>query len=109
MKNAVLDAYLRKLGFRENILGTPMIREAVALWRPGARITKDIYPAVAKRCGSTASRVERAMRHAIETAWDRADLDTIGELFGGTIDPGRGKPCNAEFIAMIAKVVEDAD
>ena len=109
MKNAVLDAYLRKLGFRENILGTNMIREAVALWRPGALMTKEIYPVVAKQCGSTASRVERAMRHAIETAWDRADVDTIEEIFGGTIDPGRGKPSNAEFISMIAKVVEDAD
>lgn len=109
MKNKVLDANLLKLGFRENLLGTSMIRQAVLLWRPGCRITKDIYPEVAKQCGSTASRVERAMRHAIETSMDRADPEAIEAIFGGTIDPERGKPCNAEFIARMAKVVEDAD
>lgn len=109
MKNVVLDTYLRKLGFRENIAGTPMIREAVAEWRPGCRITKDIYPVVARRCGSTPSRVERAMRHAIESSLSRCDQELIEDIFGGTIDPGKGKPCNGEFIAMMAKVVEDAD
>lgn len=109
MKSAILDTYLKKMGFRENITGTHMIRVAVQMWQPGCRMTKDIYPAVARVCGSTPSRVERAMRHAIESSVERCEPDVIEEIFGGTIDPERGKPCNGEFIAMMAKVVEDAD
>lgn len=109
MKSALLDVYLKKLGFRENLTGTHMIRRAVPLWRPGCRITKDIYPEVAKQCGSTASRVERGIRHAIETSFDRADPDYLAEVFGGTIDPGRGKPCNAEFIAMMARACREEE
>lgn len=104
MDNKVLDAYLLKLGVRENLVGTHMIRKAVRYWQPGCMITKDIYPVVAVLCGSTSSRVERAMRHAIETSFERADPDTLAEVFGSTIHPNRGKPCNAEFIAMLAKV-----
>lgn len=65
-------------------------------------VTKVLYPAIAKKNGTTASRVERAIRHAIEVAWDRGDVDILNSYFGYTIHNLRGKPTNSEFIAMIA-------
>ena len=65
-------------------------------------VTKVLYPAVAKKYQTTTSRVERAIRHAIEVAWDRGDVDTLNSYFGYTIQNSRGKPTNSEFIAMIA-------
>lgn len=65
-------------------------------------ITKVLYPTVAKQYGTTSSRVERAIRHAIEVAWDRGDLDVLNSFFGYTVQNSRGKPTNSEFIAMIA-------
>ena len=65
-------------------------------------ITKALYPQAAKAVGTTPSRVERAIRHAIEVAWDRGDVDVLNSYFGYTIQNSRGKPTNSEFIAMIA-------
>ena len=65
-------------------------------------ITKVLYPQVAKNFGTTPSRVERAIRHAIEVAWDRGDLDTLQRFFGYTVSNTKGKPTNSEFIALIA-------
>lgn len=65
-------------------------------------VTKRLYPEIAKRNATTASRVERAIRHAIEVAWDRGDVDTLNSYFGYTIHNLRGKPTNSEFIAMIS-------
>lgn len=65
-------------------------------------VTKVLYPTVAKKHQTTASRVERAIRHAIEVAWSRGKLDTLDELFGYTVSNGKGKPTNSEFIALIA-------
>ncbi len=65
-------------------------------------VTKILYPAIAKKHQTTASRVERAIRHAIEVAWSRGHLETLNELFGYTVSTGRGKPTNSEFIALIA-------
>ena len=65
-------------------------------------VTKVLYPSVAKKYDTTTSRVERAIRHAIEVAWDRGDIDTLNAYFGYTIQNNRGKPTNSEFIAMIA-------
>ena len=65
-------------------------------------VTKVLYPSVAKQYDTTTSRVERAIRHAIEVAWDRGDLDTLNSFFGYTVQNSRGKPTNSEFIAMIA-------
>ena len=65
-------------------------------------VTKILYPTVAKQYGTTSSRVERAIRHAIEVAWDRGDLDILNAFFGYTVQNSRGKPTNSEFIAMIA-------
>ena len=65
-------------------------------------ITKILYPGIAKKFDMTPSRVERAIRHAIEVAWNRGKMDTIDELFGYTVSTGKGKPTNSEFIALIA-------
>jgi two-component system response regulator (stage 0 sporulation protein A) len=65
-------------------------------------VTKVLYPTVAKKHSTTASRVERAIRHAIEVAWDRGDVEVLNSFFGYTIQNERGKPTNSEFIAMIA-------
>ncbi|MDD3746476.1 MAG: sporulation initiation factor Spo0A C-terminal domain-containing protein, partial [Anaerostipes sp.] len=65
-------------------------------------ITKQLYPTIANRFHTTSSRVERAIRHAIEVAWGRGKMDTIDDLFGYTIHAGKGKPTNSEFIALIA-------
>lgn len=65
-------------------------------------ITKELYPSIAKKCNTTPSRVERAIRHAIEVAWSRGKVDAINSLFGYTINNNKGKPTNSEFIALIA-------
>ena len=65
-------------------------------------VTKSLYPAVAKMYSSTPSRVERAIRHAIETAWRRGNQKFLSEYFGRTVQSSRGKPTNSEFIAMVA-------
>ena len=65
-------------------------------------ITKTLYPTVAKKHNTTSSRVERAIRHAIEVAWDRGDIDTLNSYFGYTVQNNKGKPTNSEFIAMIS-------
>ena len=64
-------------------------------------ITKILYPSIAKQHGTTPSRVERAIRHAIEVAWSRGQLEMIDEIFGYTVNSGKGKPTNSEFIALI--------
>ena len=68
-------------------------------------ITKILYPTVAKKHQTTSSRVERAIRHAIEVAWSRGKLDTLDELFGYTVSNGKGKPTNSEFIALVADTI----
>ena len=65
-------------------------------------ITKQLYPTIAKKYDTTPSRVERAIRHAIEVAWSRGKMDTINDLFGYTVNAGKGKPANSEFIALIS-------
>ena len=65
-------------------------------------VTKQLYPAIAKEQGTTPSRVERAIRHAIEVAWERGNMDMINELFGYCFAQGREKPTNSEFIALVA-------
>lgn len=65
-------------------------------------ITKILYPSIAKKFDTTPSRVERAIRHAIEVAWSRGKMETLDALFGYTINTGKGKPTNSEFIALIA-------
>lgn len=102
-----LDRNLVLLGFRENIAGTNMLRVAVKEWEPGMSMTKELYPIVARKCGSTPSRAERAMRHAIETAFDRGSIDTINGLFGYSMSPTKGAPTVSEFVARMARVCSD--
>lgn len=67
--------------------------------------TKVLYPYIGEVCNSSKTRVERSMRHAIEVAWDRCDMETITDLFGNSIDPNRGKPTNTEFLAMLSEKI----
>ena len=97
---------IHQIGVPAHIKGYHYLREAITLSVVDAQIinsvTKLLYPTVAKKFSTTSSRVERAIRHAIEVAWDRGDVDVLNSYFGYTIHNGRGKPTNSEFIAMIA-------
>ncbi len=97
---------LHQIGVPAHIKGYTYLRDAIMLAVRDknviSAITKQLYPTVAKMNETTSSRVERAIRHAIEVAWDRGDVDVLNEYFGYTIHNGRGKPTNSEFIAMIS-------
>lgn len=97
---------IHQIGVPAHIKGYHYLREAIILSIKNSEIinsvTKLLYPTVAKKHGTTASRVERAIRHAIEVAWDRGDIDVLNSYFGYTIQNERGKPTNSEFIAMIS-------
>ncbi len=97
---------LHQIGVPAHIKGYQYLRDAILMAIEDDQIinavTKRLYPAVAKRHATTSSRVERAIRHAIEVAWDRGDIDVLNSYFGYTIHNSRGKPTNSEFIAMIA-------
>ena len=83
--------------------GAPVVLEIVLFARrSGDDVTKVLYPSIAKKFHTTSSRVERAIRHAIEVAWDRGDLETLQSYFGYTVSGVKGKPTNSEFISMIA-------
>lgn len=97
---------LHNIGIPAHIKGYSYLRSAICMTVENPDIinyvTKSLYPGVAKKYGTTTSRVERAIRHAIEVAWDRGDCDTLNSYFGYTISRQRGKPTNSEFIAMIS-------
>ncbi len=97
---------LRNIGVPAHIKGYRFLRESVlrTVDDPAAinAVTKVLYPDIAIAYQTTSSRVERAIRHAIEVAWDRGDIDTLNYYFGSTIHASRGKPTNSEFIAMLA-------
>ncbi|SCJ87692.1 sporulation transcription factor Spo0A [Neobittarella massiliensis] len=97
---------LHMIGVPAHIKGYHYIRDAIQLCIENSEmlgsVTKLLYPTVAKMHGTSASRVERAIRHAIEVAWDRGDIDVLNTYFGYTVNALRGKPTNSEFIAMIA-------
>jgi two-component system response regulator (stage 0 sporulation protein A) len=97
---------LHQIGVPAHIKGYHYLRDSIimAIETPDIinAVTKQLYPGVAKRYNTTASRVERAIRHAIEVAWDRGDVDILNSYFGYTIHNTRGKPTNSEFIAMIS-------
>ena len=97
---------IHEIGVPAHIKGYQYLREAIMMSVNDIEmlnsITKILYPTIAKRYQTTPSRVERAIRHAIEVAWSRGKMDTIDELFGYTIHNGKGKPTNSEFIALIA-------
>ena len=108
--SADIEAHVTKIihqiGVPAHIKGYQYLRTAILMTIEDNdvinSVTKILYPTVAKKYGTTTSRVERAIRHAIEVAWDRGDIDTLNSYFGYTIQNSRGKPTNSEFIAMIA-------
>lgn len=97
---------IHQIGVPAHIKGYQYLRTAIMLTIDDSEIinsvTKVLYPSVAKHYSTTSSRVERAIRHAIEVAWDRGDVDILNSYFGYTVHNNRGKPTNSEFIAMIA-------
>ena len=97
---------LHQIGVPAHIKGYHYLRDSIlmAIDEPEVinAVTKQLYPSVAKQYETTSSRVERAIRHAIEVAWDRGDVDVLNSYFGYTIQNTRGKPTNSEFIAMIS-------
>ena len=101
-----VTSIIHEIGVPAHIKGYQYLREAIVMTVEDMDIinavTKILYPEVAKRFNTTASRVERAIRHAIEVAWDRGDLETLQKYFGYTVSNAKGKPTNSEFIAMIA-------
>jgi len=103
---AVVTEVIHEIGVPAHIKGYQYLREAIILAINDMEVinavTKVLYPAVAKKFGTTPSRVERAIRHAIEVAWDRGDLETLQRFFGYTVNSSKGKPTNSEFIALIA-------
>lgn len=97
---------LHEIGIPAHIKGYQYLRDAIAISVQEEdtmiSVTKVLYPTIAKDYNTTSSRVERAIRHAIEVAWERGRLDAIYELFGYTVSSGKGKPTNSEFIALVA-------
>ena len=103
---AMVTSIIHEIGVPAHIKGYQYLREAIIIAVEDMdvinAITKVLYPQVAKTFQTTPSRVERAIRHAIEVAWDRGDLDTLQRFFGYTVSNTKGKPTNSEFIALIA-------
>ncbi len=97
---------IHEIGVPAHIKGYQYLREAIMMvvndQEMLSSITKILYPSIAKKYQTTPSRVERAIRHAIEVAWSRGNMETLDSFFGYTISIGKGKPTNSEFIALIA-------
>ena len=97
---------IHDIGIPAHIKGYQYLRDSITLSVKDAEIinsvTKVLYPTIARKYETTPSRVERAIRHAIEVAWNRGNTDTLNDLFGYTINCGKGKPTNSEFIALIS-------
>lgn len=116
-RNESLDAdgitrkVLIELGAPDHLKGHPYVVEAVVMSLEDRyyinNVTFGLYPHIAAKFDTTASRVERCIRHLIEVTWLRGYMDTLTRYFGNTIDPGRGKPTNTEFIARLANVVRE--
>ena len=102
----MVTSVIHEIGVPAHIKGYQYLREAIMITVRDMdvinAVTKVLYPEVASRFSTTPSRVERAIRHAIEVAWSRGKMDTIDQLFGYTVSNGKGKPTNSEFIALIA-------
>lgn len=101
----IVTDIIHQIGVPAHIKGYHYLREAIMQSVVDAEklesVTKVLYPSVAKKFQTTSSRVERAIRHAIEIAWDRGSLETLNSFFGYTINTGKGKPTNSEFVALI--------
>ncbi|WP_026475885.1 sporulation transcription factor Spo0A [Alkaliphilus transvaalensis] len=103
---AEITNIIHEIGVPAHIKGYVYLRDAITMVVGNlellSAVTKELYPSIARKYNTTASRVERAIRHAIEVAWSRGRVDTINALFGYTINIEKGKPTNSEFIAMVA-------
>ncbi|MBT9153447.1 MAG: Stage 0 sporulation protein A [Firmicutes bacterium] len=101
-----ISDFLHELGVPANIRGYVYLRDAISMVAEEMQllsaVTKILYPMIAENRDSTPSRVERAIRHAIEVAWSRGNVEALNKMFGFTVDHRRGKPTNSEFIAMVA-------
>ncbi len=103
---SIVTGFIHELGVPAHIKGYQYVRTAIIMVVENMDrinyITKVLYPAIAEKYNTTASRVERAIRHSIEVAWVRGKTETMEEIFGYTVHTGKGKPTNSEFIAMVA-------
>lgn len=103
---AKITNIIHEIGVPAHIKGYLYLREAITMVVGDVEllsaVTKELYPSIAKKFNTTPSRVERAIRHAIEVAWSRGKIDTINSLFGYTVHTQKGKPTNSEFVAMVA-------
>lgn len=103
---AIVTSIIHELGVPAHIKGYQYIRTAILMVIENMDmlnyITKRLYPEIAKKYSTTSSRVERAIRHSIEVAWNRGRAETMNDIFGYTVHTGKGKPTNSEFIAMVA-------
>ena len=103
---STVTSIIHEIGVPAHIKGYQYLREAIMMAvediESVSAITKVLYPSIAKKFKTTSSRVERAIRHAIEVAWDRGDIETLQNYFGYTVSGVKGKPTNSEFISMIA-------
>lgn len=106
----ILREVLLELGAPDHLIGHPFVVEAVMMTVEDRRyinnITFGLYPQIAAKFDTTASRVERGIRHLIEVTWTRADMDILCGYFGNTVSPDRGKPTNGEFIARLCNIVQ---
>lgn len=102
-----LDDIMLRLGYPESLIGTHYIRRAVLAYRPGAAMCKEIYPAIANAVESTPARVERAIRHATQTAWGRGSVSAQEQFFGYSVNPETGMPTNGELVARLARVCDE--
>ena len=103
-----MDDLLLELGHDDFNRGTGYIREGVRHYDAGCRMmTKEIYPAIAKAHGTRATAIERMMRHSIEKAWSRNDMEAQVKWFGSSIDPERGKPTVGEYVARLARICRE--
>ena len=104
--DAEVTAVIREVGIPAHIRGYNYLRDAILMVVEDMElinaVTKSLYPAIAQKYRTTPSRVERAIRHAIEVAWSRGNFEAIDEMFGYTVSRDKGKPTNAQFIAMVA-------
>ncbi len=104
-----ITTIIQAVGVPANIKGYRYLRRAISMVVEDVEImeavTKELYPAVAREFNTTATRVERAVRHAIEVAWNRGNTEVMARYFGYTVDSSRGKPTNSEFIALVADKV----
>ncbi len=110
---STITELLKEFGIPAHIKGYTYLKEAIAYYAKykerkgtGCQMTVELYPHVAEKFETTTQRVERAIRHAVETAWDRSPNELLKKYFGYTVSTSKGKPSNSEFIAMIVEIME---